>query len=118
MDPRSLTTPPPGRATSSPWSRPGPEVAAELDVDPLAGLDDATAATRLAAEGPNEVRSRRPVSLLRSVLGQLTNVLILVLLAAALLTVVVGDIVDFAVIMLVIVVNTALGVAQERRALR
>ena len=130
VDSRSVATPPPGvpgRPTSprlaaavppAPWSRPAVEVAADLAVDPGTGLDDATAAARLAADGPNEVRGRRPVSLLRSVLGQLTNVLILVLLAAALLTLIIGDVVDFVVILLVIVVNTTLGVVQERRALR
>ena len=54
----------------------------------------------------------------RSVLGQLGDVLILVLLAAAVLTTLTGDLVDTAVIGLVVVVNTALGVGQERRALR
>jgi Ca2+-transporting ATPase len=102
----------------APWSQPGAEVADELDVDPRTGLDDAAAAERLAADGPNEVTSRRPRSLLRSVLSQLTDTLILVLIAAAVLTAVSGDLVDCAVIVLVITVNTALGVIQERRAIR
>ncbi|MFP5372694.1 MAG: cation-translocating P-type ATPase, partial [Actinomycetes bacterium] len=67
---------------------------------------------------PNEVASRRPRSLLRSVLSQLTDTLILVLLAAAVLTVLIGDFLDCAVILLVVVVNTTLGVLQERRAIR
>ncbi|SFE86746.1 cation-translocating P-type ATPase [Blastococcus tunisiensis] len=94
------------------------EVLAELGVDPGTGLDDATAAARLAADGPNEVQTRRPVPLLRSVLGQLTDTLILVLLGAAVLTAVIGDFIDCAVILLVVVVNTTLGVVQERKALR
>jgi Ca2+-transporting ATPase len=101
----------------APWTRPAAEVAAELAVDPGTGLDDATAAARLAAEGPNEVQNRRPASLLRSVLAQLTDTLILVLIGAAVLTAVIGDFVDCAVIVLVIVVNTTLGVVQERKAL-
>ena len=105
-------------ARGAPWARAGAEVADELGADPGAGLDDAAAAARLAAEGPNEVTSRRPRSLLRSVLSQLTDTLILVLIAAAVLTAVIGDYVDGAVIVLVIVVNTTLGVLQERRAIR
>jgi Ca2+-transporting ATPase len=105
-------------AAAAPWSRTAAEVAAALDVDPRTGLDDAAAAARLAADGPNEVAHHRPRSVLRSVLAQLTDTLILVLLAAALLTVVIGDLVDFAVIALVITVNATLGVLQERRAIR
>jgi len=47
---------------------------------------------------------------------QLRDPLILVLLAACVLTLVTGDLTDFAVIALVVVVNTAVGVAQELRA--
>ena len=103
---------------AAPWSRPGATVARELGVDPRAGLDGATVVERLAADGPNEVASRRPLSLLRSVLTQLTDTLILVLIAAAVLTAITGDLVDCAVIVLVIAVNTSLGVLQERRAIR
>ena len=60
----------------------------------------------------------RPVPLMRSVLQELTDTLILVLVAAAVLTAASGDWVDCAVIALVIAVNTTLGVVQERRALR
>ena len=101
-----------------PWALPAEQVAAALEVDPATGLDGATAAARLVADGPNEVRTHHPVSLARSVADQLRDTLILVLLAAAVLTAAVGDLVDLAVILLVVVVNTTLGVAQERRALR
>ena len=107
-----------GASTESPWSVPGDEVAAVLGVSPGSGLSAPEAAVRLAAEGPNEVTVHRPVSLLRSVLEQLGDTLILVLLGAALLTALTGDLVDCAVILGVVVVNTTLGVIQERRAVR
>ncbi|MFJ9736705.1 hypothetical protein [Streptomyces sp. NPDC101166] len=50
------------------------------------------------------------------VLQQLRDPLILVLLAAAALTVATGDLSDAAVILLVITVNTVVGVVQEVRA--
>jgi Ca2+-transporting ATPase len=102
----------------APWTRPAADVAAQLAVAPGSGLEDATAAARLATDGPNEVQTRRPVSLLRSVVAQLTDTLILVLIGAAVLTAIIGDFIDCAVIVLVIVVNTTLGVVQERKALR
>ena len=84
--------------------------------DPSRGLED-EAARRLAADGPNEIRTRRPVSLARSVAAQLRDTLILVLLGAAVLTAATGDWIDCGVILLVVVVNTTLGVVQERRAI-
>ena len=114
-NPRSATSTGRGEA---PWTLSGAEVAHLLGTDPALGLDDAVAEARLASDGPNEVRTRKPVSLVRSVLGQLTDPLTVVLEGAAVLTVVVGDYVDTAVIALVLVVNTTLGVVQERRALR
>jgi Ca2+-transporting ATPase len=107
-----------GPAVPAPWATEGRAVADQLGVDPRRGLDDDAAAARLAADGPNEVQTRRPISLGRSIAGQLTDTLILVLLGAGILTAVTGDWVDTAVIALVVVVNTTLGVVQERRALR
>ncbi|MGZ4545999.1 MAG: cation-translocating P-type ATPase [Blastococcus sp.] len=100
------------------WEVPGLRVAGDLGVDPAAGLDARAAAARLAEDGPNEVQTHRPVSLARSILAQLTDTLILVLVGAAVLTAATGDLVDCAVILVVIAVNSCLGVAQERRALR
>ncbi|GAA4076817.1 cation-transporting P-type ATPase [Actinomadura miaoliensis] len=84
---------------------------------PLAeGLSSADAALRLRRDGPNVLPSRPPVPAWRRVLSQLRDPLILVLLAAAALTLATGDWTDMAVILLVIVVNTAVGVSQEIRA--
>jgi P-type Ca2+ transporter type 2C len=58
----------------------------------------------------------RPVRLWRRVAAQVRDPLVLVLLAAAVLTVATGDWADASVIVLVIVVNTAVGVTQEVKA--
>ena len=52
----------------------------------------------------------------RLAVGQLRDPLILVLLAAVVLTVATGDLADASVIVLVIVVNTTVGVVQEVKA--
>jgi len=80
------------------------------------GLSSVEAATRLAHDGPNLLPPPRQVRLWRRVVNQLRDPLILVLLAAVALTVATGDWTDATVILLVIVVNTAVGVAQEVRA--
>ncbi|WP_433519328.1 cation-translocating P-type ATPase [Nonomuraea sp. CA-143628] len=80
------------------------------------GLSSAEAATRLERDGANLLPQKPPVPLWRRVLTQLRDPLIVVLLVAAALTIVTGDWTDTAVIMLVVVVNTSVGVAQEIRA--
>ncbi|MEV0632516.1 cation-translocating P-type ATPase [Nonomuraea wenchangensis] len=80
------------------------------------GLSSREAGERLRSDGPNLLPARPPVALWRRVAGQLRDPLIIVLLVAATLTAVTGDWADMAVIMLVIVVNTSVGVVQEVRA--
>ncbi len=80
------------------------------------GLTPAEAGRRLEAQGRNEIEARGRVSVLSSIGAQLRDPLILVLLAACVLTVVTGDWTDAAVIALVVVVNTAVGVRQEIKA--
>ncbi|MBN9101044.1 MAG: cation-transporting P-type ATPase [Pseudonocardia sp.] len=99
-----------------PWAAASAAVAAAVDTDPARGLDDADAAARLASTGPNEVPREPPRSLLHSVLAQLRETMILVLLGAAVLTAATGDLADCVVILLVVAVNTVVGVVQERRA--
>ncbi|HET8682716.1 MAG TPA: cation-transporting P-type ATPase, partial [Micromonosporaceae bacterium] len=80
------------------------------------GLSAAQAAARLAADGRNTVARARPRRLWARVLRQLTDPLVLLLLAAAVVTTLLGDLTDTLVIALVVTVNTAIGVAQEVRA--
>lgn len=114
--PRARTTPADEVASATPWSVPAPAVARELGVDPGAGLDPAEAVARLRVHGPNDLPREPPRRLLSSIAGQLRETMILVLLGAAALTAVTGDFADCAVILLVIAVNTTVGVLQERRA--
>jgi P-type Ca2+ transporter type 2C len=100
------------------WELSPGEVIVQEGVVAAAGLDQGAAAARLIRDGPNEVEVHPSAPLWRSVVGQLRDTLVLVLLAAAVLTAVIGDFVDMAVILLVVTVNTVLGVVQERRALR
>jgi P-type Ca2+ transporter type 2C len=80
------------------------------------GLSMDVAGSRLAEVGPNEVVTQHRVRLIRRIGNQLRDPLILLLLAAVILTVTIGDLTDAAVIALVIVVNTTVGVIQEVRA--
>ncbi|MFC4149468.1 cation-transporting P-type ATPase [Micromonospora mangrovi] len=96
-------------------TRTGRPAAAAVPVAPV-GLSAATAEARLRTDGPNRVAPPPRRHLAVRVLHQLTDPLVALLLAAAVLTTVLGDHPDTAVILLVVAVNTAIGVAQELRA--
>ena len=87
-----------------------------VDRDVGAGLSSGEAAARLLRHGANAVEQQRGTPWWRRVVQQLRDPLVLVLLAAGVLTTATGDLTDAAVILLVVVANTSVGVAQEVRA--
>ena len=93
-------------------------VAADLAVDPADGLTSGEAAARLADHGPNRLAEAARRSPWLMLLDQFRNVLIVVLMAAAVLAGLVGDIEDTVVIAVVLVFNALLGFVQEHRAER
>ncbi len=82
------------------------------------GLTEAEADRRLDDHGPNELPARDPESLLSRIARQFKNVLIYVLLAAAAFSMMLGEWVDSAVILAVVVANAVVGFVQEGRAER
>ncbi len=82
----------------------------------VTGLTTAAAEARRRADGPNLVAAPPRRHLATRVLRQLTDPLVALLLAAAAVTTLLGDYADTAVIALVVLVNTAIGVVQEVRA--
>jgi len=80
------------------------------------GLSAAEAAIRLERDGPNSLPAQPRMPAWRRVLAQLRDPLIIVLLVAIALTIITGDWTDAAVIALVVVVNTSVGVVQEVKA--
>lgn len=105
-------------ATRDPHLRPAEEIVRDLGLDPLRGLEDAEAARRREIYGGNRlaVRPRRPGWL--RFLDQFRSLLILILVGAALLAGLVGDLKDTVVIAVVLLVNAAIGFIQENRAER
>ena len=99
----------------APWSRPPDEVLATLRTDD-GGLTAAGAAERLAEVGPNRLPPSEKDPLWKRILVHFDDVLIYILLVSAVLKAILGDWVDFTVILLVAVVNAAIGFIQEGRA--
>jgi len=92
------------------------EVLRELNVDPATGLTDAEARSRLEKYGENKLKGKPKKSLLALLLAQLNDMLIYVLLAAAVITILVGEYVDAVIILLVVLLNAIIGVIQEHKA--
>jgi len=97
-------------------TRPAAEVVRELDGDPEKGLTWAEAAARRERTGPNELPATRRRGPLARFALQFHSPLIYVLLAAALVTALLGDHVDAIVIMAVVLLNAFVGFVQESRA--
>ena len=81
-----------------------------------AGLSQGEAEARLLRHGPNRLPEQRRRSALMRFLAQFHNVLIYVLLGAAVITAGLGHVVDTAVIVAVVVANALIGFVQEGRA--
>jgi P-type Ca2+ transporter type 2C len=92
------------------------ETLATLDADPVRGLSSAEAARRLGTYGPNRLAAKKGKSLLVKVLEQFQDFLIYILLAAALISILLGEASDSIIILIVVVINAVVGVAQESKA--
>ena len=92
------------------------EVAARLGLDPLVGLAVSGAATRLDAYGPNRLPRGQKRSSFRAFIDQFRSFLVVVLVCAAVLAAIVGDVKDVVVICVVVLFNAVLGFVQEHRA--
>ena len=81
-----------------------------------AGLSEAEAEQRLARFGPNRLPAVQRRGPLARLLQQFHNLLIYVLLAAAVISTLLGHLIDAAVILAVVLANAVIGFVQEGRA--
>ena len=82
------------------------------------GLTAAEAQRRLLEQGPNRLPEARPRTPLRMLVAQFTDFMILVLLAAAVISGLVGEPQDTVVILVIVLLNAGIGALQEYRAER
>jgi Ca2+-transporting ATPase len=93
-------------------------VVRELAVDPAAGLSGAEAARRLAANGPNELAESSRRAIWQMIAEQFSSLMVIILLVAAVISALLGDVTDTIVIAIIVVLNAGLGFVQEYRAER
>ncbi len=92
------------------------DLAADLRVQLDAGLAADEAGARLARHGRNALPEPAPRPVWLRVLDQFRDFMILVLLAAAVVAGLVGDLADTLVIVVIVLINAAMGLWQEWRA--
>ncbi len=92
------------------------EATRALNTDLKQGLSSSEVQRRLDTYGPNELTERKRTSLLQLVLAQFNSFLILVLIGAAIISLVLGEVIDASAIMAIVVLNAILGVVQETKA--
>jgi magnesium-transporting ATPase (P-type) len=92
------------------------EVAGRWEVDPREGLDEAEVRRRLERYGPNRLPEEKGEGPLKRFLKQFHNVLIYILLVAAIFTAFLGEWLDTGVIAAVVLVNAVVGFIQEGKA--
>lgn len=92
------------------------QTAAELKTDISTGLTAAEAQRRLAEGGRNVLPTGEETSLLKILISQFADVMVLMLLAAVAVSVFLREYSDAIVILVIVVLNAALGTYQEYRA--
>jgi Ca2+-transporting ATPase len=86
------------------------------------GLPSAEAEVRLAQNGKNRIEEGKRTTVLRRILSQITDPMVLVLIVAAVVSGITsilsseGELADVFIILFVVVLNTTLGVIQESKA--
>ena len=80
------------------------------------GLRGSLAASRLSQDGPNQLVSGEKKSLLSIFLAQFADLMIWVLIGAAIISGLVGEWIDASIILVVVFLNAILGTVQESRA--
>lgn len=104
-------------------NEPVSDVLKYLDVDQTAGLSSAEVLARKNKYGENKLREKKKKTTLQHFLDQFKDVMILILIAAAVVSFVIicveknwGELFEPALILLIVILNAAMGVYQEGKA--
>ncbi|MEA3348989.1 MAG: cation-translocating P-type ATPase [Chloroflexota bacterium] len=92
------------------------KVIEQLGISQEEGLTSKQAKKRLEHYGPNKLQEAPPTTIWQMLLAQFDDFVVLLLIGAAIISALLGDWVEAAAIMTIVVLNAALGVIQEHRA--
>ena len=106
----------PATAGQNWYARSPEEVAADLGVEPAAGLSAARAAELLAANGPNALPEEKPKPGWRRFLDQYRAYMQIILIAAAVVSLIIKEWSTGVLLILLTVLNAVIGMRQEGKA--
>jgi Ca2+-transporting ATPase len=92
------------------------EILQELATPPDVGLTSVEAARRLATYGPNQLTESAGQTFWQMLYAQFNNFIVILLIIASIVSALLGDYVESAAILAIVVLNATLGVIQDQRA--
>lgn len=98
------------------FSKNSKEVITELNSDPMNGLTSEEVKLRTEKYGLNKLAEKKQKSLFMLIFEQLNDAMIYILIAAAVISGLLGEVSDSIIIALVIIINAVIGVIQESKA--
>jgi Ca2+-transporting ATPase len=100
------------------WALTADKVLQDLAANAAIGLTDSEARKRRNQYGPNELTEEPPVPLWKKIIGHINDLFIWILVVAAGISAIIGDLIDMSAILAIVVLNVAIEVFQEERASR
>ena len=107
-----------GELVSKPWTFSPDQILAALNCDPHEGLSTREAGRRKRQYGSNILQEVKPKSSLAIFINQFQNLIVYFLVAAAILSFVLGDTIEGLAIVAVILINAAIGFVTELKGVR
>lgn len=101
---------------SQPWSLSGEEVIKSLNSDFFNGLSNDEPVKRQKEFGLNVLKVEKKISSFRKFVNQLKNPVILILIVAAIIAGMLGDLADSLTIIVIVLINAIIGFMQEAKA--
>jgi len=92
------------------------DVIQQLETRHQTGLSQAEAERRLERYGRNELKEKPRPTFLKMIIDQLNNFVVILLIVASVISALLGDYIEAGAILLIVVLNSVLGVIQESRA--
>jgi len=92
------------------------QILKQLATPPESGLSSEEAAKRLESYGLNQLEEAPGITFWQMLFDQFNNFVVILLIVAAIISALLGDIEEAAAIMAIVILNATLGVVQERRA--
>jgi len=92
------------------------QASAELGTQPKTGLDDAEVQKRQQQYGKNALPTDSGTNWLQLIIGQFSDLMVIILIIAAVISGILGETTDLIVILAIVILNAILGIYQEYRA--